>query len=102
MPPGRTQIDHLEADRHQEYDALCSMSGPPHHTNERSVLSYDPMATASQLFTLGHMVGGHGSPEMSVASNLSLRSKVLKETERTFPFIPKGRRAGRKPSKLHL
>lgn len=53
------------------------------------------MATASQLFTLENIVGGNGSPEMSMENNLSLRSKVPKETERTFPGVPEeGERGG--------
>lgn len=72
-------------------------AGPHYHTVRTYALfsADDSLVTASQLFTLENSVRGNSSPEMTMESDLlmgmfmSLRSKLPKETEKTFSGSPK-------------
>ena len=70
------------------------MAVPPYHTNTLFSAN-DLIAAASQLFSVENIVGRNCSPEMPMESNLlmvmylSLKSKLPKETKKTFPGSPK-------------
>lgn len=102
LTPGRTHIDLQEADRHQEYDILFSVAGPHYHLNAlfSHVILWQLPHSCSLLKTLWEEMAALKC--LWKVTNQFLRSKVLKETQRTFPDVPKGRRTGRKSSKLHL